>query len=455
MEKTETKNQIDMLHGPLAHKILVFAMPLAASSILQQLFNSADVAVVGRFAGSQALAAVGGNGMVINLLINLFVGLSVGANVVIAKYIGQGKEKEANETVHTVMAVAFLSGFFLMALGLFASKPILELMNTPPDVINLAVLYLRIYFLGMPFIMVYNFGAAVLRSTGDTKRPLYCLFISGIINVCLNLFLVIVFRMGVAGVGIATVISNGVSAGLVLSFLLKEKGVTHLCLKQLKINKTHLMKVVKIGAPAGLQSTVFSLSNVCIQTAVNSFGSSAVAGSAAAANFEMFTYYVTNSFAQATVTFTSQNYGAGEYGRCRKIFRLSMGLGILFTGIMSTAFVLTRAYVLRIYTVDPAALEYAVVRVCMVESLTCLVVTYEIAGAALRGMGNSLLPAILTVIGCCAFRIVWILTVFRAERSFGRLMIVYPFTWVLTGTMVVASYLLIRKKKEKQKDFIF
>lgn len=449
MKKTGHTNQIDMLNGTLIDKILIFAMPLAASSILQQLFNSADVAVVGRFAGSQALAAVGGNSSVINLLINLFVGLSVGANVVIAKYIGQGKNREANEVVHTVMTTSVFSGIFLLVLGLLAARPVLQLMNTPYDVIELAVLYLRIYFLGMPFIMVYNFGAAVLRSVGDTRRPLYCLIISGVINVCLNLVFVIGCRMGVAGVGIATVISNSVSAGLVLYFLLHEEDTIRLDIRKMNLNLSYLLQIVRIGVPAGIQSMVFSLSNVCIQTAINSFGSSAAAGSAAAVNFEFFTYYVTNSFSQAAVTFISQNYGAAKFDRCRKVFRLSMGMGIALTGIMASAFVLAREYVIRFYTVDPAAIEYAVERIRLVESLAFLPVTYEVGGAALRGMGYSMLPAILTIIGSCGFRIMWIYTVFRSVGSFEILMKVYPVTWVLTGTMVICSYLIIRKKQEK------
>ncbi|MDO5538575.1 MAG: MATE family efflux transporter [Eubacteriales bacterium] len=450
MKKTGHTNQINMLSGTLIDKILIFAMPLAASSILQQLFNSADVAVVGRFAGSQALAAVGGNSSVINLLINLFVGISVGANVVIANYIGQGKDNEANEIVHTVMATSVLSGIFLLALGLLVARPILQLMNTPHDVIELAVLYLRIYFLGMPFIMVYNFGAAVLRSVGDTRRPLYCLIISGIINVCLNLFFVVGCGMSVEGVGIATVMSNSVSAGMVLYFLLHEEGTIRLDIRKISLNITYLLQIVRIGVPAGIQSMVFSLSNVCIQTAINSFGSSAAAGSAAAVNFEFFTYYVTSAFAQATVTFVSQNYGAGKFDRCKKVFRLSMGMGIVMTGIMTTTFVLAREYAVRFYTVDPAAIDYALKRICLVESLAFLPVTYEVAGAALRGMGYSMLPAILTIIGSCGFRIMWIYTVFDKVGSFEILMKVYPVTWVLTGTMVITSYLTVRKKQERK-----
>ena len=270
-------NQMDMLNGSIFDKILLFALPLAISSILQQLFNSVDVAVVGRFASSEALAAVGSNSSVISLLINLFVGISVGANVVIANYIGQGKTEKIQDAVHTVMIVSLISGVFLLVLGLMIARPILEIMGTPENVIDLAVLYLHIYFLGMPFLMIYNFGAAVLRSKGDTKRPLYCLIISGVINACLNLLFVIVFKLSVAGVAIATVIADGVSAVLIIYFLMNEEETIRLRLNKLKIKKSELIKVIKIGVPAGLQGVVFSVSNVCIQTAINSFGSDAVA----------------------------------------------------------------------------------------------------------------------------------------------------------------------------------
>lgn len=438
--------QMDMLHGSLLDKILLFALPLAASSILQQLFNSADVAVVGRFAGSQALAAVGGNSSVVSLLINLFVGLSVGANVLIANYIGRGKKDQAQEAVHTAITIALISGIFLIFVGFLAARPLLSLMNTPEDVLDLAVIYLRIYFLGMPFVMLYNFGGAILRSVGDTRRPLYCLLISGMVNVCLNLFFVIVCKLSVAGVAIATVLANMVSSGLIVYFLVHEEGAIRLSLSRLSLKKEHALRMIQIGVPAGIQGMVFSLSNVCIQTAINGFGSNAVAGSAAAVNFEFFTYFVTNGFGQAAVTFTSQNFGAGELERCKKIFRLSMGCGLIFTGLMSMAFVLGRNLLIRVYTVEDPVIAYAMVRVLYVETFACLPVTYEVGGAALRGLGYSMLPAILTVIGSCGFRILWIYTVFQKFSDFFVLMVVYPVTWVITGSMVLAAYFIMRKK---------
>lgn len=446
VEKGKKSRQINMLEGSLYDKILLFALPLAASSILQQLFNSADVAVVGRFAGSRALAAVGSNGSVISLLINLFVGLSVGANVIVAKYIGQKENKKVEEAIHTAMLLAIISGIFLLFLGFFIARPLLELMKTPEDVIDLAVLYLRIYFIGMPFFMVYNFGSAILRSMGDTKRPLYCLLFSGILNICLNLFLVIVFRLGVAGVGIATVVSNCVSASLILYFLMREEEPICLHPSRLAIKKEHLYKIARIGIPAGIQGMVFSLSNVCIQTAINSFGSDGVAGSAAALNFEYFCYFTINAFGQAAVTFISQNYGAGKQERCRKILRIAVVFGIISCAIMSFTFVIGRQLFIQIYTTDEAVIAYALVRMTHVLTFEFLASFHEIVGSGLRGIGYSLLPAVLTTIGSCGFRIIWVYTVFKKFNSFSMLMNVYPVTWAMTGAMMLIAYILVQRR---------
>ena len=428
-------NQMDMLNGSIFDKILLFALPLAISSILQQLFNSVDVAVVGRFASSEALAAVGSNSSVISLLINLFVGISVGANVVIANYIGQGKTEKIQDAVHTVMIVSLISGVFLLVLGLMIARPILEIMGTPENVIDLAVLYLHIYFLGMPFL-IYNFGAAVLRSKGDTKRPLYCLIISGVINACLNLLFVIVFKLSVAGVAIATVIADGVSAVLIIYFLMNEEETIRLRLNKLKIKKSELIKVIKIGVPAGLQGVVFSISNVCIQTAINSF--------------EYFTYFTISAFVQAAVTFTSQNYGARNFKRCKKIFVYSMISSVVICGLMSAIFVVWRDFFAEIYTTDKAVLEYASIRMVHVLLFECLASSYEIGGAALRGLGYSMTPAVLTVLGSCVFRLIWIYTVFNKFRSFEMLMNVYPVSWIITGIAVLIAYAIVRKKLFKE-----
>lgn len=446
MQKEKKANSMDMIQGSLWNKILLFALPLAASSILQQLFNSVDTAVVGRFASSQALAAVGSNSSLISLMINLFLGVSLGSNVVIAHYIGQGSEKNIKTAVHTAVLVAALCGFFVLLFGQVIARPVLLLMGTPEDVINLAVLYLRIYLLGMPCIMLYDFGASILRSTGDSKRPLYALIAAGIINTILNLILVIGFGMGVSGVAIATVISNMVSSGIVLYILLHEQDPIRVELGQLSIVPKELKKILVIGIPAGLQGMMFSIANVCIQSAINSFGSNAIAGSAAALNFEFFAYFIVNAFAQTTVTFTSQNYGAGEVGRCKKIFRLNMVFSLIFCGMLSAVFVLGRGFFLRLYTTDEAVLVFATQRLLIATTLELLTSTYEISAGAMRGLGHSLLPAIITCVGSCLLRLVWIATACRLVHDFSLLMIIYPISWVITGTAMLTAYFCIRKK---------
>ncbi|WP_443739919.1 MATE family efflux transporter [Treponema sp.] len=444
---TKTENSgVDMLNGPLLKKILLFALPLAASSVLQQFFNSADVAVVGHFAGSEALAAVGSNTPIINLLINIFVGMSVGANVVIGMFLGQKKEEQVSRAVHTVMLLSVVTGIILIFIGWFLTAPLLELIKTPENVIGLASVYLRIYFMGMPFFMFYNFGAAVLRSRGDTNRPLLCLIVSGVVNVLLNLFFVIVLGMGVAGVGIATLIANAVSASMIACFLLGERSSLRLYPSKLSFNVPILLRVIKIGVPAGIQGMIFSFSNVCIQSAINSFGPDAMAGSAAAQNFEFFSYFVINSFNQAAVTFISQNFGAGKMDRCSKVYRLCMISSFVMTGIMSSSFVLGRNIFLRFYTSDESVLVYGAMRLVFIESFGAIPCSYEISASALRGMGYSMLPAVLTMIGSCLLRIVWLLTVFKIFPDFRVLMAVYPFSWLITGIMLITAYIIIRKK---------
>ena len=436
--------KMDMTQGSLWDKILIFAIPLAASSILQQLFNSVDTAVVGRFASSQALAAVGSNSSLISLMINLFIGISLGSNVVIAHYIGQKSEGNILAAVHTAILVAIISGFFVMILGQFIARPVLLLMGTPEDVIELAVLYLRIYLIGMPFIMLYDFGSSILRSMGDSKRPLYSLIAAGIINTALNLVLVIVFGLGVAGVAIATVISNVVSSGIVIYVLTHEAAPIKRDLRKLSISGGELKKILSIGLPAGIQGMMFSIANVCIQSTINSFGSSAIAGSAASLNFEFFAYFLVNAFAQATVSFTSQNYGAGEYGRCRKIFRIAMIFSFISCGALSAVFVAGRGMFLRLYSTDPALLEFAAQRLLIATTLECLTSVYEISAGAMRGLGHSLLPAIITFIGSCVLRLVWISTACRIVHEFWMLLIIYPISWVVTGiAMMIAYYVIV------------
>lgn len=443
---TPAKNKMDMTHGTLWNKILIFALPLAASSILQQLFNSVDTAVVGRFASSQALAAVGSNGSLISLLINLFIGISLGSNVVIAHYIGQGAQKNIQAAIHTAIVVALVSGFFVMILGQFIARPVLLLMGTPEDVIDLAVLYLRIYLLGMPFIMLYDFGSSILRSTGDSKRPLYSLIVAGVINTLLNLVLVIGFKLSVSGVAIATVISNVVSSGIVIYFLAHESEPIKLDLKKLAVSTTELKKILKIGVPAGLQGMMFSIANVCIQSTINSFGSDAIAGSAAALNYEFFSYFMVNAFGQTTVTFTSQNYGAGEYGRCKKIFRIGMMFSLISCGLLSAVFVIGRGFFLGLYSTDANVLVYAKQRICIATTLELLTSIYEISSGAMRGLGHSMTPAVITFMGSCVLRLIWISTACKMVHEFWVLMIIYPISWIITGIAMMTAYGMLKRK---------
>lgn len=450
INKSEKHNahQINMLEGPLGKKILLFALPLAGCSILQQLFNSTDVAVVGRFSGSQAIAAVGSNGPLINLMVLLFTGLAVGANVLISRYIGQREKDKANEASHTVILLSVVCGFFLLIIGQFLSKPILVLMNTPDDVIELASVYLRIYFLGMPFVMIYNFGSAILRSIGDTGRPLYCLIISGIVNVLLNLLFVVVFDMSVAGVGIATVIADGISAVLIMYYLFTENNeYIKINLKKIRFHRIHLKKMLMIGVPAGIQGMVFSISNVFVQASINSLGSDAVAGSSVALNFEYITYYIICAFSQTAVTFTSQNYGARKYDRCKKVFRLCMFFGCLICGITGIVFISGSNLFISFFTDSTEVAKYAFLRMTIVMLLEILTGSYEISCAALRGLGHSLSPAVITIFGSVVFRIVWIYTVFNVYHNYCALLIVYPISWVLTGTAVTLAYFKVRKRE--------
>lgn len=442
----QAQARTDMLHGSLADKLFWFALPIAASSMLQQLFNSADVAVVGRFAEEGALAAVGSNTVLVNLLVNVFVGLSVGANVVISQAIGHRRTEEVGTVVHTAMLFSLFCGLGSMALGLLASRPVLSWMGAPEDVLERAVLYLRLYCLGLPFIIPYNFGAAILRSVGDTKRPMYTLIISGILNVCLNLVFVIGFRMGVAGVALATVLANLFNAAAVVVLLCRETGFIQLRLRELRIRRAVLGRLLRIGAPAALQSAVFSLSNICLQTAINGFGSSVVAGMTAAGSLEFFGFFIIGAFSQAATTFAGQNYGAGQYRRCRKILRLCLAEAAGACLALCMVFLVFRDFFLRIYTTDPLELEYAALRLQVMAPLIFTTCTYDNTGSALRGMGHSLVPALITVLGTVVFRVSWVYTVFPHWNTLASLLAVYPISWLLTGTMMVSYYFYVRRR---------
>lgn len=446
------KYEIDMCSGSVFSKMLFFALPLMCSSILQLLFNAADIVVVGRFAGDNALAAVGSNTALINLLTNLFVGLSVGSNVLTAQYYGAKKDRDLKETVHTSMLLSIYSGVLLTVIGLAGARGLLELMQAPPEVLELAVLYLRIYFLGMSSMMVYNFGSAILRAVGDTKRPLYYLLSAGIVNVVLNLFFVIGCHMGVAGVGIATVISQTISALLVVRCLVREQGGIHLEIKELSISKEKLAKIMQIGLPAGFQGTVFSLSNVVIQSAVNSFGNIAVAGNSAAANIEGFVYMAMNAFYQATISFTSQNYGAKEYKRIYKIL-FAGELFVVITGtLLGNLAVFFGETLLGIYSSSAEVVAAGMMRVRIICSVYALCGVMDVLVGALRGIGYSIIPMIVSLVGACGLRLVWIATVFQIPEyhSLTTIYISYPITWTITLTVHAITFALAARKVLRQ-----
>lgn len=446
----KNKYEIDMVNGTIMPKLITFAIPLMLSGILQLLFNAVDIIVVGRFSGSQSLAAVGSTSSLINMLTNLFIGISLGANVLAARFYAAGKHKEMSETVHTSILTALISGVLMIFVGIFFSRPALELMDTPSDVIELATLYMRIYFVGMPFFMLYNYGAAILRAVGDTKRPLIFLVVSGVTNACLNLLLVIVFKMDVAGVAIATVISQMISCVLVLTCLYKTDAVYQFRFKKLRIKWEYLGQIFRIGIPAGIQSTLISFSNVLLQSSVNSFGSIAMAGYTAANNVLSFLYMGANSITQACMSFTSQNYGARKPKRMDKV--LIDGL-ILQVVICLTLGVLAYVFgnqVSSIYTDDPNVIK------CSVEILALTTVPYFLCGfmdtfpGVLRGMGRSTVPMILCLLGTVGVRILWIYCFFPHNRTLGYLFVSYPVSWIATIVMQLIYYIFIRKEVHKE-----
>lgn len=450
MERVKKKGQgyqIDMIHGPLAGKLLVFAIPLMLSSILQLLFNAADVIVVGRWSGKEALAAVGSNTSLINLMVNLFVGFSVGTNVVVARDLGAGREEDVRDSVHTSIALSLVSGVVLMGLGLLLSRQMLELMGSPEDVIGLAAVYLRIYFCGMPGNMLYNFGAAILRAQGDTKRPLYFLTAAGIINVILNLVFVILFHMDVAGVALATIISQYVSAILVLLTLMRDKGPLRVDLRALRLDMKVVRRILQVGLPAGFQGMVFSISNVVIQSSINSFGSTVVAGSAASSNIEGFVYAGMNAFYQTALTFTSQNYGACE---CKRVDRI-MGLCLLYSGLIGLVLGnLAYLFGYPLGSIYAPGQEEVIAQA--VDRLSICCTTYFLCGlmdtqvGVLRGIGYSVVPMIVSLVGSCALRLLWVATIFQLNRTPEMLYLSYPVSWAITAATHFVFFLFIRKR---------
>lgn len=450
-ENAKNKYEMDMCNGPLLGKIILFSIPVILSGILQLLFNAADIVVVGRFAGNEALAAVGSTSSLINLMTNLFIGLSVGANVLVARYYGAGQKKELSEMVHTAVLTSVVSGIALIFVGVLVAEPALKLMDTPTDCIDQAVLYIRIYFVGMPVSMLYNFGSAILRAVGDTKRPLYFLSVAGVINVILNLFFVIVLHMGVAGVAMATVISQAVSALLVIRCLMKTNSDYKLELCKLCIVKDKLIKMAQIGLPAGLQGSLFSVSNVLIQSSVNSFGSIAMAGNAAAGNVEGFVYTAMNSMSQTAISFAGQNFGAGKFKRIGKVTFQCLVIVMLIGLIMGNTVFFFAENLLGLYSKDAQVIEYGILRLSVICTTYCLCGMMDVMVGVMRGMGHSVLPMLVSLTGACLFRVVWIYTIFKAYNSLFSLYVSYPISWLLTflAHTLCFSYLYRRLNKKE------
>ena len=435
-----------MCNGTIMDKLISFSLPLMVSGILQLMFNAVDIIVVGRFSGSQALAAVGSTTALINVFINLFMGISLGANVLAARYYAAGRDREMSETVHTSIMLALISGVVMAFVGVFFAKGALELMDTPADVIDQSALYMRIYFMGMPFFMLYNYGAAILRAVGDTKRPLYFLIVSGVINAGLNMFLVIVFSLGVAGVAIATVVSQAISCVLVLRCLYKSEGSYQLRFSKLCLKKDYIIPIFQVGIPAGIQSTVINFSNVLLQSSVNSFGSIAMAGYTAANNVLGFLYTSVNSVTQACMSFTSQNYGVKKLKRMDRVLIDCMILSVVVTLILGSSVYIFGPELLHIYSNQADVIKYGM------EIFSYTTVTYFLCGlmdlfpGALRGMGYSTVPMILSIIGTVGVRIIWIYGLFPSHRSLTFLFLSYPVSWIATIIMQVICFWFVRKK---------
>lgn len=438
--------EMDMCSGRLFTKILLFSLPLMLSGVLQLLFNAADIVILGRFSGNHALAAVGATSTLINLLVNLFIGLSVGVNVQIARFCGAGKEKDIEETVHTAVLTSVIAGVVLTVIGVLFARPMLRMMGTPEEVIGQAVLYMQIYFLGITGMLTYNFGAAVLRGIGDTRRPLYILFIAGIINVIFNLIFVICFDMGVAGVAMATSISQFLSAGLILYCLMGLEGSCHLDIRRLRIVPFKLKEMARIGIPASLQGVVFNISNVLIQSSVNSFGTLAMAGNTAADNITGFTYVAMNTFQYSALSFISQNYGARQYRRITKVVFICLGLVTVTGLVLGNSVYLAGNLLLRIYSGDAETISYGLLKLSIVSITHFLCGQMEVMGGVMRGLGHSTAAMIVSMIGGCGLRVVWIFTVFSICRRLDVLFISYPVSWAVTLLIHVVCVLVVKRK---------
>ena len=446
----EKTNEIDMTTGPLIPKILAFSIPLMLSGILQLLFNAADIIVVGQFASPQAMAAVGSTGSLNNLIVNIFLGLSIGSSVLMARFYGAKNRENIHDLIHTSILLSLTSGCVLIVLGQLLAKPLLTIMGTPDDVINQSILYMRIVFLGMPAMLTYDFGAGILRAVGDTKRPLAYLFIAGIINVCLNLISVIIFGMGVAGVAIATITSQYISALLVLRCMIRTNSVYKLNLKELRIRKSMLLRIIRIGVPAGIQGALFNVSNVLIQSSINSFGSLVMAGNTAAANIEGFVYTSMNAVYQASTNFTSQNVGAHKTKNITPVL-LSCMLIVTSVGLILSTIVEVFAYqLLGIYSADADVISYGIERLHVVCLTYFLCGLMDTACGSIRGLGYSIAPTLVSLAGACGLRILWIYTVFQVHRTQFVLYLSYPVSWVVTFIAHIICFIIFSKKWKRK-----
>lgn len=450
MEKERKKQKLDMLNGSIWNKLPVFALPIAATGILEQLFNASDIAIVGNFAQTDktaAVAAVGANSPIIGLILNLFIGIALGANVVIANAIGRDDRQTVQKAVHTSMVVSVIGGVLVAIIGELIAEPLLTALNVPDDVLELALLYLRIYFLGMPVILLYNFEAAIFRSIGETKMPLIALTLSGILNVLLNLFFVIVLKMSVNGVATATVLANVVSAGILYIKLVKSDKYIKVEFKKLRIDGKVFAKIMQIGLPAGIQSAVFAVANIVIQGAINSLGTVVIAASSAAFNIEIIAYNVMNSFSQACTTFVGQNFGANKIDRCKKTLFLCLIEDAIASGTAILIVLITGKFLLSIFNNNPEVIEIGYTRLVIIFIAYIFSMLYEVMSGYLRGFGFSLVPAILTTVGVCVLRIIWINTVFPANRTFVTIMTAYPVSLATTALLIFIALIIYRPSK--------
>lgn len=446
------RREIDMLNGGFAAKILQFAIPLALTGILQQFFNAADVMVVGRFASKFAMAAVGCNTPVIGIVVNLFVGISTGATVVIAKCIGRGDGAGVKKAVHTAVFLSLVCGSAMALVALAVSGRIMSLLSVPEEVLPMALSYFRIYISGLPAILLYNFESAIFRSKGDTNTPLFCLIAAGIVNVLLNLFFVLVLKMGAEGVAIATVISNILSSGAMFVILLRSKSDVGIEFHLIRADHASLLEILRIGVPAGVQSMVFALSNIIIQSAINSLGADVMAASAAAFNTEIFVYFIVNAFSQACTAFIGQNYGAGKFDRCRKVTVHAFWMDCVFMFALALPIIIFSRELLALFNGDPAVIEYGRTRILYITSFQILNLTVDILSGSLRGYGNSLAPALIALLGICVTRVIWVFTFFPMNRTYSNLLACYPISWSITATIMLCYYFWFMRVALKRKE---